>query len=312
MDVALEYEMSQKGLFPQDEFPVPPQPPISKWDREKQIQEMRRWFFDHYTDPGGNTPYESAEGGYIYIWGGPYDAQYELEGEFGGLVPEDVIEELAKELNDITPEWTGNPNEQALDDYEFYLASTTAHYQAFDLAMTNVDLLLRVEVKSNLLQPFLRLLYANAITALETYLFDFFYAAIKADQQFFKRFVETNPDFQRNIKLSQVLLEHSRIEQTVKESLIQISWHNLPRIKTLYKDVLQIEFDEDKMRELLPSIAIRHDIVHRNGKNKNDVEMTLSSEQMVLLVKLVKSFADHIEDAWQTRSVIDFDSNSPF
>ena len=32
----------------------------------------------NFEDPANETPYESSEGGYIYIWGGPYDALEQL------------------------------------------------------------------------------------------------------------------------------------------------------------------------------------------------------------------------------------------
>src|SRR6185437_5627783 len=79
---------------------------------------MKEWFLANYTDPVENTPYESAEGGYIFIWGGPYDPREELDTQFGGDVPDEIIQELADELTDIAPEWTGNPDDEAVDEYE--------------------------------------------------------------------------------------------------------------------------------------------------------------------------------------------------
>jgi hypothetical protein len=282
--------------------------PLDELDPETQLDVMRNWFFRNYTNPIDNSPYE---GGYVFIWGGPYDARRQLNAEFEGIVPDEVIEELADELDDITTEWTGNPDEQAVDDYEFYFPSSTTHYQSFDLAMTNVDLLIGIEVESNLVQPFLRVMYANAITALETYLFDFFYAAIKADNTLFRKFVETHSDFEKKVPLSDVFKEHDKIQQTVQESLIGIAWHNLPRVRKLFKEVLAIEFDDERMRELLPSIAIRHDIVHRNGKNRSDVEMTLTPDQMIPLMNLVRNFVDHIEAEWQKKIAVDLGADSP-
>jgi len=74
-------------------------------DRETQLGVMRTWFFQNYEDPAERTPYESSEGGYIWIWGGPYEAREELDSEFDGVVPNDVIEELASELDSICSEW---------------------------------------------------------------------------------------------------------------------------------------------------------------------------------------------------------------
>jgi len=67
---------------------------------------MLQWFFSEYEDPAENTPYESAEGGYQYIWGGPYEARDELYAMFGDMVPEKLIEEVAEEIEkDGTFEW---------------------------------------------------------------------------------------------------------------------------------------------------------------------------------------------------------------
>ena len=103
----------QQNIFGDEFDDEPDDSDIEDLDPEAQKQKMREWFFDHYTNPLDNTPYESAEGGYIYIWGGPYDAREELNEEFSGEVPDDIIEELADELNEITIEWTGNPDKQA-------------------------------------------------------------------------------------------------------------------------------------------------------------------------------------------------------
>ena len=82
-----------------------------KLSRSEQKSEMLAWFHSNYTDPVEMCPYESAEGGYQYIWGGPYNAREELESEFGGIASEKLIAEVAKELNDISWEWSGNPDE---------------------------------------------------------------------------------------------------------------------------------------------------------------------------------------------------------
>lgn len=44
-------------------------------DRDTQLGVMRTWFLQNYEDPAERTPYESREGGYIWIWGGPYEAR---------------------------------------------------------------------------------------------------------------------------------------------------------------------------------------------------------------------------------------------
>src|SRR5215469_8320252 len=66
--------------------------------RAEKLEVMIDWFFQNYEDPVHSLPYESAEGGYIWIWGGPYNARDELGGKFSDLVSEKLIEEAVEEI----------------------------------------------------------------------------------------------------------------------------------------------------------------------------------------------------------------------
>lgn len=52
---------------------------------------IKDWFFENFEDPAHITPYESAEGGYQYIWG-PYDARDVIENVFADTASEELIE----------------------------------------------------------------------------------------------------------------------------------------------------------------------------------------------------------------------------
>lgn len=80
---------------------------------------MLQWFYQNFEDPAERTPYESAEGGYIWIWGGPNDARDELFGKFGDLVPESFIDEVADEVEkDGLTLWAPTANPDDYDDYD--------------------------------------------------------------------------------------------------------------------------------------------------------------------------------------------------
>jgi len=80
-------------------------------DFEGMKAEMIEWFLSKYENPAENCPYESAEGGYIYIWGGPYDARDVLFDNFSGNYPDDVIEEVVEDLEHESWEWSAKPSE---------------------------------------------------------------------------------------------------------------------------------------------------------------------------------------------------------
>jgi hypothetical protein len=71
---------------------------LKRMGRERQQEYMRHWFHQNFEDPANETPYNSREGGYLYIWGGPYNAHEQLFDEFGSLISEDRIQEAAGEI----------------------------------------------------------------------------------------------------------------------------------------------------------------------------------------------------------------------
>lgn len=71
---------------------------------------IKDWFLSNFEDPAQSTPYESREGGYQYIWGGPYDAREEIHGYFGDDISEEVIDAVVQELENEAVEWAPHSN----------------------------------------------------------------------------------------------------------------------------------------------------------------------------------------------------------
>ncbi|MGR4844944.1 hypothetical protein ACIPSK_20395 [Rhizobium sp. LARHSG275] len=66
--------------------------------RVRKIASMVEWFFDNFEDPAEKTPHASSDGGYQYIWGGPYDASEELYSHFGDVATEELIQAAVDEV----------------------------------------------------------------------------------------------------------------------------------------------------------------------------------------------------------------------
>jgi hypothetical protein len=68
------------------------------------VDRMVEWFFENYEDPANGVPYETAEGGYIYYLGGPYDAGDVLWEHFPDADGE-AIEEAGRRILPGGFEW---------------------------------------------------------------------------------------------------------------------------------------------------------------------------------------------------------------
>lgn len=91
--------------------------------KEESLEAIKEWFFENFEDPAHRTPYESKEGGYQYIWGGPFDAGEIIREAFEGKVSEEIIAEVIDDIQADGWEWTtaGRRIQPPEEDYEDYI-----------------------------------------------------------------------------------------------------------------------------------------------------------------------------------------------
>jgi hypothetical protein len=84
---------------------------FEEMEEGEQRELMREWFFQNFEDPNNETPRSSETKEYIYVWGGPFEARSELYHKFGESVPEDLIEQVARDIESGGRfEWAPGPN----------------------------------------------------------------------------------------------------------------------------------------------------------------------------------------------------------
>ncbi|RKY08807.1 MAG: hypothetical protein DRP65_08620 [Planctomycetota bacterium] len=269
---------------------------LLKMAPEIQKDFMREWFLNNYENPVECLPYDSEEGGYIYIWGGPYDPLEELESKFSGIVPNGLIMELSKELSDQAFEWSGKPDDQTPDDYyvDAIQSNTDTNATAKD-ALKNISCLLDIDIPEHHLKPYIyRLLYINAITCLEAYLSDTFSNQVVGNEKLMRRFVHTSSEFKkRKLALSNIYERMENISEELREHLSSLMWHNLSQVKRLYESVFEIRLPD--ISKLVKAVRARHDLVHRNGRTKEGNKVNISEKEVHDLIQEVKAFINEID-----------------
>lgn len=203
-----------------------------------------------------------------------------------------------------------------LDDFEeedlsSFIISNTDFYDTYLRSVEKIQALLQAEMPPTIqlsiqqiglpgsnniiLRQYLHnLLYINAITALETYLSDAFINTVIREPKLVRKFVETTPYFKnQKVSLSNLFQKWERMDDEVKKYLSLRLWHKLSEIKLMYKDTLGINFPES-VKEILKAIAIRHDLVHRNGRTKNGDEITITEDDVRKLLEQTITFVNHI------------------
>jgi hypothetical protein len=279
---------------------------LRRLSKEKQIDVMRSWFSQHYSDPV-ILPYDSAEGGYQWIWGGPFGAKEELSDEFAGAVNDSALDELANELMEQNWEWSANPDSLTHDEEEVVDLSSlplTPH-DILELSLDEIEAATRLKQLGDSEQFMRRLLFANVITVLETYLADRFRLEIKGDAELIQKFIETDPELKdQKIYLSAAAVTARNLEKLAFDQLGDVIWHRLSSVSAMYKDTLDIKFPK-YLGPLYKAILQRHDIVHRNGKSKGGEMGSWDNTAILGLVAKVRELAAHVEQALKMRKVSD-------
>ena len=145
-----------------------------------------------------------------------------------------------------------------------------------------------------------KLLYANAITMMETYLGDTLKREVLKDEAGIRCFVENYSKFQkRQIKLSDLYNERDALPKLIRDTLDNILYHDLPKIKPIYNAVLNI--DLGNISELCRAVSVRHHIVHRNGHDHDGKEFEITKDDVQQLQDKVKKLIELVDSELEAR-----------
>ena len=146
------------------------------------------------------------------------------------------------------------------------------------------------KIKDNLY----RLLYANIISKMEAFLCDTIVNYVLSCEAHKRRFVQKyEPLATQKFQMSAIYAKYENLDKIIKGALTSIVYHDIELVKKLYKNVVDIELPYTKAIE--DAIQIRHDIVHRNGKDKDGNIHTVTRVDVEILSDHVKDFIYEVD-----------------
>ena len=276
---------------------------LGKMEKKRQQDIMRQWFYERYEDPVNSQPYDSREGGYIYVNAGPFDAREELEAEFSPIVKQAVIDELAKELEDECMDWTHTDSydlELYPEDEDFYEINAALDNQTpLENLRQSLVLLRRLlaekdQMDQSLHKFQLMMIYGFCITSLEAYLSDVFAKRVINDTKLKKKYLQSEKSLkEQKIFLSQVFDKYEKIDDLIKKEISGTTFHNLGCVKGLFREVLNVDIGD--ISNLAKLIHKRHDFIHRGGKDTEGKEVITTKLEVEDLIKAVEDFCAAID-----------------
>lgn len=131
----------------------------------------------------------------------------------------------------------------------------------------------------------LSLYYASMVSMMEKYLYDIFIAEVEGNENAFWRMCKMNKFQDMKFSISQALKGNVKIYAI--NSVKSMVWHRLNDVELFFKTVFDFKFNISS--RLVKIVAVRHDIVHRNG-------FSLVGEVIHIDAELVSSSINVLDD----------------
>lgn len=233
------------------------------------------------------------------------DLMIELENEKADqwirdrLEDEDVDEE-SEEYKDLADEYS-NLQEYLREQFEFeedlkWLKkndSSTIHRLFLEEISELEKLIINNPLKT---KPYImyRMTYAHSVSLLEAFLGDTVKSLVNDNDRFFVNSFKIAE--LKNVKYTLEFLattESNPRALAIKE-LSKILYHNMPKVKIIFETILgkKIELNISEVDKIT---KIRHDIVHRNGKNKEGNPIYLDQKDITDMFLEIKSLANELQ-----------------
>ncbi len=179
------------------------------------------------------------------------------------------------------------------DDLEWFIESKT-QIEIFQNQIKSVEKLLVVEVDEETYFSLLVMLHAHVVAAIESYLASTFIHQVTNSEELTRKLVETDPKFS-NMKftLKEIFEKQEGLKLTVATYLKDLIFHDLKKVKPMYKDVLECEFGD--IAWLFQAVSIRHHCVHRIGFDKEGERVDISIDSIKELVVKAVELTSKIE-----------------
>jgi hypothetical protein len=251
-----------------------------------------------------------------------YMEQMEAEESMHDWIREQV--DLGVEPGD--PEWEEQKekylsgeayeNEWEFDDYDYELDRLTAYQQAFE--QFNIQMsTLRDELSQAPSESSLKMTYSYSVTLMETCLGDMIKSLVLNKECYLKNSIENVTEL-KNIKipLHEIFRNNDIVKKVVLTTFSDYLYHNIEKIVPIYSAVLGEKTPSNvkkKMDVVVKITKIRHDIVHRNGVDKDGEVVELSRQVLITVMDDIKEFVTHIKssiDAVELNNLSEFDSKT--
>lgn len=184
-------------------------------------------------------------------------------------------------------------DENDRDDDLYWREEPSEQLRILNSHLNSAADLLKIDVGQNNLFSLNVMIYGHVVAATEGFLSSVFIKTTTSSEDLIRRLVETDPKFsEMKFSMSQLFKERESIKATVAAYLQKLIFHDLKKIKPMYKSVLGLDLGDTGW--LFKAVSKRHDCVHRAGYGKDGSQIAFDENEIVSLIQNVRILCDSI------------------
>lgn len=181
-------------------------------------------------------------------------------------------------------------DDEYLDDEVLRLGAGTIAFSQFSMQMS----ILREELPAQPSDATIKMTYSYSVTLMETCLGDMIKSLILSDERYLMNAIDNVKELKKvSLSLREIYTIPDIVKKVVIKNFSDYHYHNVKKIVPVYSAVLGEKKPED-VKNNMPSIIelteVRHDIVHRNGMDKEGNTRILTKEVLLTAMEDIHAF----------------------
>ena len=199
-------------------------------------------------------------------------------------------------------------DEEDRDDDMYWREEPSEQLRILNSHLDSAEGLLKIDVGQHNAFSLTVMIYGHVVAATEGFLSSVFIKTTTGSEALIKRLVETDPKFsEMKFSMSQLFKERESIKDTVAAYLQNLIFHDLKKVKPMYKAVLGLDLGD--IGWLFKAVSKRHDCVHRAGYGKDGNQIAFEEDELQVLIQKVRALCESI---MVTVTKLEENPSSPF
>ena len=184
-------------------------------------------------------------------------------------------------------------DEEDRDDEMYWKEEPSEHLRILVRHLRSAQDLLEIDVGQDNAFSLNVMTYGHVVAAAEGFLSSVFIKTTINSEDLIRRLVETDPKFsEMKFSMAQLFEKRESIKYTVASYLQNLMFHDLKKVKPMYRSVLRHDLGD--IGWLFKAVSKRHDCVHRAGYDKDGEPLTFADSEVAILIENVRNLGESI------------------